>query len=148
MPDYVRWYIDGELWYEYTDTAHIPRHPKIIKVNYALHNSKALNNDNEPNNWSGSDAMVIDYVKVYQPRSDCDKDEHITSNQDLLFFDNKMKRSITIGSSNDTISIPEGTHMFMHATEHITIDKNFVIPLGSSLTLTIHQCPECNNVIE
>ena len=67
-----------------------------MRINYAL-NKKSLNWKNFPNNWSGSDIMTIDYVSVLQLKTDCDVDLYINNVTQFADYDNKMKRSITIG---------------------------------------------------
>ncbi len=142
MPDVVRWYRDGQVVSEYFDINHIPQYSKTLKVNYALQQEKALNDDFEPDGWSGSDVMEVDYVKVYRLRTDCSTDECITTSSQIENFDNRMKRSIVIGSSNGSILVPLGSNITMHAAEHISIVGEFEVPQGSSFTLTTHSCPE------
>lgn len=137
--NYVKYYCDGELMSEYYDKLHIPVRPKYLIMNYAL-DRLALNNNNSPNGWSGTDVMTIDYVKVYQLRSDCETDEHITTSTQFVNFDRKLKKSITIGSSNNAIVVPQNTHMTMYANDYILIDGEFELPLGSKLQLQTENC--------
>ncbi|MGP1447093.1 MAG: glycoside hydrolase family 16 protein [Candidatus Limimorpha sp.] len=142
MPDVVRWYRDGQVVSEYFDINHIPQYPKTLKVNYALQKEGALNNDSEPDGWSGSEVMEVDYVKVYRLKTDCNTDEFITTSSQMEDFDNRMKRSIIIGSPSGSIQVPLGTNTNMHAAEHISIVGEFEVPQGSLFTLTVHSCPE------
>ena len=141
MPDYIRWYCDGNIVAEYRDITHIPQNPKTLKVNYALKNY-ALDNTNHPDGWSGSDVMTIDYVKVYKLKTDCETDEYITTGTQFANYDHKLKRSITIGTSNSSLIVPSNTNVSMRASDFILIDGEFEIPVGSQMTLSVHECPE------
>ena len=141
MPDVVRWYRDGQVVAESHDVAHIPQSPKTLKVNYAL-NKYALDNNHEPDGWSGTDTMEVDYVRVYKLRTDCDTDELITTSAQLAGFDHRMKHSITIGSAGNAIQAPAGANTVMRAEEHITIDGEFEIPQGATMTFVTHACPD------
>lgn len=143
MPDYVRWYRDGQLISEYTDTEHISKYKKTLIFNYALNEYSYDATLSLPNGWSGTDTMTVDYVKVYQFRFDCNTDEHITTGSQFANFDHKMKNSITIGSSNNVVIVPSNTNVSMHADEFILIDGEFELPASSQMTLQTHRCMEC-----
>lgn len=143
MPDYVRWYCDGELISEYNDIEHISKYKKTMIINYALDSYSYDTTLNVLNGWSGTDTMTIDYVKVYQFRFDCETDEYITSGTQFANFDHKMKNSITIGSSNNAVIVPSNTNVSMHADEFIVIDGEFELPAGSQMTMQTHRCMEC-----
>lgn len=146
MPDYIRWYCDGVIVAEYHDIEHIPQHPKTLKANYALKNY-SLDNTNQPNGWSGSDVMTIDYIRVYALNTDCETDELITTGSQFASYDHKMKHSITIGSSNSAVIVPSNTNVSMRASDFILINGEFEIPSNSQMTLSVHDCPPENNVI-
>lgn len=146
MPDYVRWYCDGNIVAEYNDIRHIPQYPKTLKINYDL-KDYALDNTNHPDGWSGSDVMTIDYVKVYKLKTDCETDEYITTGTQFANYDRKMKHSITIGSLNGSVIVPSNTDVSMRANDFIQIDGEFEIPVGSQMTLSVHECPLQNNVV-
>lgn len=143
MPDYVRWYRDGQLVSEYTDETHISKYKKTLIINYALNEYSYDDVFHIPNGWSGSDTMTIDYVKVYQLRLDCDTDEYITTGSQFANFDHKMKNSITIGSSNNAVIVPSNTNVSMRADEFILINGEFELPVSSQMTLQTHRCIEC-----
>lgn len=141
MPDYVRWYRDGEVISEYYDINHIPQYPKTLKVNYAILYENALDEDDQPLGWSGSDVMTVDYVRVYRLKTDCNTDEYITTGTQFVNHDNKMKHSIYIGSSNGQIIVPANTNVSMHAENSIVINGEFELPSCSQMTLSVHDCP-------
>ena len=65
MPDHVIWYFDGIVMNEYHEKENIPQRPMYLKVNYAI-DSYYRHGDTK---WTGTDEMVIDYIKVYQKAS-------------------------------------------------------------------------------
>jgi hypothetical protein len=143
MPDYVRWYRDGQLVSEYTDETHISKYKKTLIINYAL-NQYSYNIDNVgPNGWSGTDIMTIDYVKAYQLRLDCNTDEFIATSTQFANFDYKVKKTITIGSSNNAVVVPSNTNVSMRAVDYILINGEFELPASSQMTLQTHRCMEC-----
>jgi len=64
MPDRVVWYFDGKVVNEYYDKDNIPHRPMYLNVNYAIDNYYRHGGTT----WTGPGEMVIDYIKVYQPR--------------------------------------------------------------------------------
>ena len=142
MPDYVKWYQDGILIAEYYDLEHIPQYPKTLITNYAILNKYALDANHQPLGWSGSGAMTIDYVIVYELKTDCKTDEYITTGTQFVNHDHRMKRSITIGSPNGQVIVPANTTVSMHAENFIVIDGEFEISNNSQLLLSVHACPQ------
>ena len=65
MPDHVIWYFDGIVMNEYHEKENIPQRPMYLKVNYAIDSYYRHGGTK----WTGTDEMVIDYIKVYQKTS-------------------------------------------------------------------------------
>ena len=144
MPDSVVWYFDGAKVNEYLDHDSIPHGNMALKINYLIDNW-SLSNHNyycSPPIWEGSDTLTIDYVRVYQLETDCETDVVIASNSQLAGYEYGVKHSITIGDPNNAITMPSGSNMVMRATEYIKIDGEFTVPVGTSLTLMTHPCPD------
>lgn len=56
--------------------------------------------------------------------------------------------SITgVGSLNGSVIVPSNTDVSMRANDFIQIDGEFEIPVGSQMTLSVHECPLQNNVV-
>lgn len=91
--------------------------------------------------WFGNDEMTIDYIKVYQLKTDCNDDVLISNAQDLTDFQPSVKRSIVIEPSSE-FAVPQNTDINMRAVESIVIDKGFTIPQGVKITMQTHLCPE------
>lgn len=140
MPDHVTWFVDGEKINEYTNYDSIPHHEMILKVNYAIDNYAVSQEPTLPT-WFGSDDMTIDYIKVYQLKTDCNDDVFISNAQDLADFNPSVKRSIVIEPSSE-FSAPQNAILNLRAVETIIIDKGFTIPQGAKITMQTHLCPE------
>ncbi len=140
LPDVIRWYRDGNVVKEYHHADSIPQNPKTIIINYALNHEAYNNVTHLPDGWSGSDVMTIDYVRYYKLKTDCNTDEYITTSSQLANFNNRMKHSITIGSSANSVQMTSGTNKCLHA-EEISITGRFEVPSGATLTLVTHECP-------
>lgn len=70
----------------------------------------------------------IDYIKVYKLTMDCSTD--ITqSSFNYSTFDNSVKRNITIGGSSGIV--PSGQIISLRATQSITLNDGFEVPIGS-----------------
>lgn len=140
MPNYIKWYCDGILVNEYREREHIPRYNKRVIVSYTI---DKINENNSL--WYGSDTLTIDYVKIYQMKTDCDSEILITTGNQIANFVQKMRKSVTIGTSETDISVPTNTNVSIHAEDHITLNGVIEIPIGVNLTLSTHECPENTN---
>lgn len=144
MPDYMRFYRDGKVVSEYRDTDHIPQYDKRIIVNYTIDKIKIGSNYYYPS-WQSSDTLTIDYVKFYQLKTDCNTDVLITNSSQITNFDQRMKKSVSIGTTATNITFPATTNISIHAEEHITLKGIVEIPSGVQLTLSTHECPNNYN---
>lgn len=136
MPDYIKWYCDGKIIAEYYDSEHISHYKKRIKVTCELESQSIY-----PSPWSGKDTITIDYIRHYRLKTDCDNDVSIRSLSDWNSYEPSVKRSITIGAQN-SFTAPQGARVDFRAVESITIDKPFVLPSNTEMTMIIQECPE------
>ena len=133
MPDYVKWYQDGNIVAEYHDKTYIPQHPKRIKVGYNIYA------DAEPF-WHGSDTLVVDYIRHIRLLTDCETDVELRSLTSLQNYAPSVKGSIALGSSNGLVA-PTSLNMTLRASESITIDQPLELPLGAVMTMIVQECP-------
>ena len=70
----------------------------------------------------------VDYIKVYKLVMDCSTDI-LQSAFNYNTFDNKVKRSITVGGSSGVV--PNGDNITLRATQSITLNDGFEVPVGS-----------------
>ena len=142
MPDRVTWYVDGIIVNEWTDYDKIPHHEMALKVNYAIDNFAVPDIGPQMNQpiWFERDEMVIDYIKVYQLKTDCDDDVIIQNVQDLIDYQPSVKHSISFEPINELV-VPADTDITLRA-ETITIGNGFTLPNGAKMTLRTQICPE------
>jgi hypothetical protein len=100
---------------------------------------EALDNQSLTPVWRGHDTLVIDHIRVYQLKADCEEDLVVTRSTQLDSID-AMKRTITIGAPNNAIVVPVTTRQTLRATE-ITINSGFEVPIGAQFALITHPCP-------
>jgi len=143
MPDHVIWYVDGIIVNECTEYDKIPHHEMALKVNYAIDNYAVPSNGPNQNQpiWFDGDEMVVDYIKVYQLKTDCDSDILICNAEDLTNYQSSVKQSITIEPSNE-FAAPTTTNVTMRAVDSIVIKQGFTLPQGAQMTLLTQPCPE------
>ena len=140
MPDRVTWYVDGTIVNECTVYDEIPHHEMALKMNYAIDNFAVPYQTNIPI-WFDGDEMIIDYLKVYQLKTDCDTDILICNVQDLINYQPSVKRSITIEPSSE-FTAPINTNVTMRAVDSIVINNGFSIPNGAQMILLTQSCPD------
>lgn len=143
MPDHIYWFVDGQMVNRYFDVNHIPRHPLMLKIDYAI-NEYALDINDTPQ-WTGTDKMTIDYVKAYEMKWDCDSDEIIESQLDLDNFDYAVKRSISINSSNSNIEISNSDGAFFRFSDSFQITGGFQVDFGGEFAAIQQDCPDDDN---
>ena len=140
MPDHVYWFFDGQLVNSFYDPMHIPRHKMFLKANYAI-DSYAWNKANNEPRWSGSDEMVIDYIKVYQLKLDCNKNETITCQSDFDNFDYKLKKNISITSSVSETTVSSNDTVVYRVTDSFEVTGPFQVNSGANFTVLKNDCP-------
>lgn len=143
LPNRVTWYVDGIKVNEEIEYEKIPHHPMMLKVNYAIDNWAVPDHGDYLNKaiWFDGDTMTIDYLKVYQLKTDCSSSITISDIQDLVNFTPSVKQSIVIEPS-PSITIPDTTIMTMRASDNIIIKQGVTISSGAQITLIVHDCPD------
>lgn len=139
MPDHITWYCDGHVMNVFDDYEHIPHHPMKLIANYAI-NGHVLDGLDQPL-WFDGDNMVIDYIKVYQLKTDCDSDVVISTLQDFVNYQPSVKKTIRIAPST-AFAAPSNANLNFRASESIIIGSGFTLPQGAQITLQTQICPE------
>lgn len=139
LPYQVTWYVDGAIVNKYDVSDSIPNHPLYLITNYAINNQ--IYSDSSTLVWSGNDEMIVDSIRVFRLKTDCDSDVIIRDLQDLSLFQPSVKKTICIEPSGE-MTIPANSNIFMRAVDSIVINKGFTIPLGAQLVLRTQPCPE------
>jgi len=126
-PDYISFYFDDKLirttYTEYSDLL-LPMNIRVtIPTPSDQHGHYIQANTLLPY------PFVIDYVRVYKLTMDCNTDIS-QNNFNYSTFDKKVKRNITVGGASALI--PQGNSVSFRATQSITLNDGFEVPVGSS----------------
>lgn len=76
--------------------------------------------------------MKVDYVKFYTLSSDCGNSINSCS-YDLATHDDKVKYEIAIGGLGCSNAVANGDNVSLRATQGISLEGDFTVPLGASL---------------
>ena len=140
LPDRVEWYINNIKVNSYYNPDNIPKHSMYIKANYAINSD--LDDIASPDEYTLSDTMFIDYIRVYQPICDCETNVLIDSQSDLNNYTYGIKRSVTINSNSSTpIVVGSQNNVSIIASKSIVIDNPFKVNSGAKFEAVIQQCP-------
>ncbi len=138
-PKTVKWYFDDNLIGCFIGDSVPSMNMKVI-VNNAV--DSYATPAGVPMTSGFPEEMTIDYVKIYKLKSGgCTTNKTIYSQNDLATFNYKVYKNITIGGSGNTINIPTNSKVVFRATDGITINGTFYLPVGSTLDLITHACP-------
>lgn len=142
-PTFVRWYLNGRLVHAYYKQDSIPQSPMRLKVNYTI-DATAVEGDNPL--WLGADSLVIDYIRIYKLRRNCDEDVVINTLEEFYNYDYGLKRTITI-QPEDHMNIGSAIEDTFRATERISL-TNMTIPLGSRVSFIMQDCQIVEEVVD
>lgn len=135
-PRMIIWYFDGKIIGSIFNGYGVPSDPMSLKVNYSLDDYQIRGDTSRlPLD------MTVDYVKIYQLKSNCcNSDLSITNSTALNSSSISVRRNITVGTSSGTISVLSNG-ISLRATNSITINNNFVVPNGKQFFAVTHACP-------
>jgi beta-glucanase (GH16 family) len=137
-PRRVLWYFDNKLVGSYVGDS-MPSQSMNLIINNAVNTDALI--DNVPLTTGFPNEMTIDYIKVSKLKKACTTDKTIQNNTQLTAYDYKVYKTLTIGGFGNDINIAANSNTVFRATNGITINGNFELPLGSSLELITQQCP-------
>ncbi|MEI6851483.1 MAG: glycoside hydrolase family 16 protein [Bacteroidota bacterium] len=139
-PKRVVWYFDNKPIGEYCGDS-MPNRRMYVMLNYALDNYIMHNDPPTPIQSGFPDDMTIDYVRINKLKCNCNNDTVIQNNTQLAAFHYSVKKTITIGGYGYSINLSSTDKDVFRATDGITINGDFEVPLGAELELIIHPCP-------
>lgn len=87
--------------------------------------------------------MIIDYVRVYKLKHQCQSSLSISSSYTLNNTPSMVRKEIAIGNSSVPIVV-QNQEVSLRAVEEITINGDFEVPVGKSFYAVTHPCPEEN----
>jgi len=83
----------------------------------------------------------VDYFRYYQLNTQyCNTDALIANNSQLSAFVYGVRRNITIGNGTASISLNSGESVTFRATNSVTINGDFTVPLGCELNIIPTPC--------
>ncbi len=91
-------------------------------------------------NLNSNSSTFIDYVKIWTLKYDV-VDIVVTRNTQITTFAFSVKKTITFDATRTSLSIPLNTKNTFRATDFILIEGDFTVPIGSEMTLFIHDNP-------
>ncbi|HPR33845.1 MAG TPA: family 16 glycosylhydrolase [Prolixibacteraceae bacterium] len=138
-PKRVLWYFDNQQVGSFVGDS-IPAMSMNLDLNNAV--DSYATPDGIPLTEGFPNEMCIDYVKVSKLKCACSSDTSIQNERQLIDFDFSVYKTITLGGFGYTIALPFNTNTVLRATDGITINGDFSVPLGSSLDLITHSCPQ------
>ena len=134
-PGRVIFYLDGEP-YRVMESSLIDDTPLRLWINMGFAGS-TITDATFPGN------LYVDRVRIYNLRRDCisgNSNEEILNNSDLINFDYMVKNTIKISGKSSSISVPQNEQVTFRATDNITIEGDFTVPLGSELCILPTTC--------
>lgn len=132
LPNYCAWYFDGRVMREISCEPEIPNEVMLLKVNYAL-------KDYTKGNGKFPLEMVVDYVKVYKLKCDCQQSITLGTNAQINSYKPSVKKNIRIKGISPLKLTKD---LSLIATDEVSIESDFEVPLGKELNIEIVQCPE------
>lgn len=131
-PSRITWYIN-DIPVRYLDNPGVNDYVKVI-LNLAL------------NPWNSNSSltplpsdMVVEFVKFYDYRKDCSTVINSCS-YNFSSYDNKVKKEIIIGGGGCSNSISSTQNIILRASDGITINGDFTVPVGGQLYLDANKC--------
>lgn len=133
-PSYIRWFLDGELILSYSVGRMIPQYPKRIKMNYSIDKFAFWAN------WTNSDKMIVDYVRVYKLSKDCNTTEYVNNIGDLTNFQYAVKNFVYFSPTN-TLIFPSGFSETFRSVNGFKLSGTINIPIGCTVSFITQACP-------
>lgn len=131
-PTRITWYIN-DIPVRYLDNPGVNDYVKVI-LNVAL------------NPWNSNSSltplpsdMVVEFVKFYDYNKDCSTVINSCS-FNFSSYDNKVKKEIVIGGNGCSNSILSSQNIILRASDGITINGDFTVPVGGQIYLDANKC--------
>lgn len=138
----IDFYFD-DILYHSVDTACIPNldtMPMIVDVNLPLHTMCQLV---DTVYTQFPHYFEIDYVKVYQLKSDCENNYSICNYNNITY---KHYNTITIGGEKCNVTVPKGETLFLTYSDKLNILSNFTLEKGAEILFERAPCFESVHV--
>ncbi len=130
-PSKIVWYVDGYPIKYYLNSQITA--PTTIILNLAVNKGVSVTS-------SFPADMLIDYVRVYELKKDCN--DYINAfTYDFLTYNNREKNFIKIGEGGGVNVLPIGQDIKLRASQYVDFSGDFSVPLGAALYADAnHEC--------
>lgn len=82
--------------------------------------------------------LIIDYIKIYKLKLDCNTTEIISGTFNFQNFDYKVKKSYTVSNT----SLSNTDKVTLRATDFVKLNEGFTVPLGAEFCVLPTECSE------
>ena len=136
LPDRIIFYFDDQPFYAQYN------HPKMImKPQYVVIDQQMDKTYNVNSNTPFPQYMLIDYFRYYELNTSfCEQTLSITSNSQLNKHLPGVRKNIIIGDGTNSLYLSNNQSITLRATNEITINGDFIVPIGCELNLIPTPC--------
>jgi beta-glucanase (GH16 family) len=136
LPDRIIFYFDDQPFYVEYNHPKMVMQPQYVVIDQQMHNNVSV----DPS-MPFPQFMNVDYFRYYELNdSYCGQNATILNNSQLNSFSYGIRQNITIGNGSSSVSLSSGDNKTFRATNEITINGDFTVPLGSELNLVPTPC--------
>lgn len=136
LPDRIIFYFDDKPFYVSYN------HPKMVmKPQFVVIDQQIDGNTPPYPNTPLPQFMTVDYFRYYRLNDNsCGETALILNNSQLNNFIYGVRKNIVIGNGSSTIYLSPGDKKTFRATNEITINGTFIVPVGCELNLIPTPC--------
>ncbi len=139
LPDRIIFYFDDQPFYVEYNHPKMVMEPQFVVIDQQIDGYLPVPylNPNTPL----PQYMSVDYFRYYELNDNyCGQNATILNNSQLNSFSYGIRQNITIGNGSSSVSLSSGDNKTFRATNEITINGDFTVPLGSELNLVPTPC--------
>jgi len=137
----IEWNPDRVIWYIDDNVIRNSENPGIWDPVRLVFNTAILGN---ASSGPFPDNLIIDYVKAYKLKSDCNTIIN-SCNYNLVNYDNKLKKEISIGGNGCVNGVLPGSNTWMRASNFVSLSGDFDVPVGATFYADVSH--ECDNQV-
>lgn len=135
LPDRIIFYFDDKPFYENYNQPGMVMSPQYVVIDFQI-DERHMPYDDTP--WP--QYMIVDYFKYYELNCDFCDDDIFIMNVHQFYNTSDVWKNITIGDGINTISLLNDSSKTLRASNSITINNGFYVPLGTELNLIPTPC--------
>jgi beta-glucanase (GH16 family) len=130
-PSKIIWYVDNFAVRILSN--HDVMDATSIIMNLSIENGISIQGTSFPQK------MLVDYVRVYQLKNDCDSILNVCQ-YDFSSHDNRVKKKIIIGDGTCLNELNPDDNVYLRADESVTIQGDFNVPVRAELYIDVNPC--------